>query len=83
MFNKRNGTLCTGVTTDLIRRVYEHKNKLSVGFSDKYGTDKLGYYEVHSSVVAAIEREKQIQAGSRKKKIMLIEIWADLYETII
>ena len=87
LFNKRNGTLYTGVTSDLIKRVYNHKDKISRGFTQKYDVDKLGYYEVHSSIVAAIEREKQLKGGSRKKKLELIECmnpaWIDLYETII
>ena len=87
LFNKRNGTLYTGVTSNLIKRVYEHKNKLSEGFSKDYKIDKLGYYEVHSTIISAIEREKQIKAGSRKKKLTLIENmnpdWKDLYDTII
>ena len=87
LFNKRNGTLYTGVTSNLIKRIYEHKNKLSKGFAFKYDVDKLGYYEVHSSITSAIEREKQIKAGSRKKKLELIEginpKWDDLYETIV
>jgi putative endonuclease len=73
LFNKRNGTLYTGVTSDLIRRVYEHKNKINESFACKYGIDKLGYYEVHDTVISAIEREKQIKGGSRKKKLALIE----------
>ena len=87
LFNKRNGTLYTGVTSNLVKRIYEHKNKLIKGFSSKYGVDKLGYYEVHSSITFAIEREKQIKGGSRKRKLELIENmnpnWIDLYETII
>ena len=87
LFNQRNGTLYTGVTSDLVRRVYEHKNKLVDGFTTKYGVDKLGYYEVHDTVIAAIEREKQIKAGTRKKKLELIESmnpdWDDLYQSII
>ena len=87
LFSKRNGTLYTGVTSNLIKRVYEHKNKLTEGFTSKYVVDKLGYYEVHGSIVSAIEREKQIKGGSRKKKLELIENmnpeWNDLYELII
>jgi putative endonuclease len=87
LFNKRNGTLYTGVTSDLVKRIYQHKNKLAEGFTSRYGVDKLGYYEMHGSIVSAIEREKQIKAGSRKKKLALIEgmnaEWNDLYETII
>jgi putative endonuclease len=87
LFNKRNGTLYTGVTSNLVKRVYEHKNKMFAGFSSKYGIDKLGYYEINNSIIAAIEREKQIKGGSRKKKLALIESinpeWKDLYESII
>ena len=86
LFNKRNGTLYTGVTSNLIKRVYEHKSKLADGFTSKYNIDKLGYYEVHSSITSAIEREKIIKGGSRKKKLYLIENmnpeWNDLYESI-
>jgi len=87
MFNKRNGTLYTGVTTNLVKRIYEHKSKLAEGFTKKYGVDKLGYYEMHSDIKDAIAREKQIKGGSRKKKIVLIEsvnsYWNDLYDTIV
>ncbi len=85
--NKRNGTLYTGVTSDLIRRIYEHKNSVTKGFTLKYKCDLLVYYELTASMTAAIEREKQIKAGSRKKKLALIETqnpgWQDLYEEII
>ena len=84
LFNKKNGTLYTGVTSDLKRRVYQHKNKLMDGFTAKYSVDKLGYYEIYTDVKKAIEREKQIKAGSRKKKILLIQrinpMWKDLSE---
>ena len=87
LFNERNGTLYSGVTSDLVRRVYEHKNKGAEGFTFWYGVDKLGYYEIFEDIVSAIEREKQIKAGSRKKKLLLIEgmnpEWEDLYETIV
>ena len=86
LFNKRNGTLYTGVTSDLIRRMYEHKNKLVEGFTKTYSVDKLGYYEISDSVETAILREKQIKAGSRKNKLKLIESinpnWNDLYYDI-
>ena len=86
LFNKRNGTLYTGVTSNLIKRVYEHKNKVYEGFTSKYGVDRLGYYEVFDNIKDAITREKQIKAGSRKKKIQLIEsmnpTWSDLFEKI-
>ena len=84
LFNRRNGTLYTGVTSDLARRVYEHKNKQVEGFTKKYGIDKLGYYECFSLLTEAIAREKQIKGGSRRKKIDLIEgfnpEWKDLYD---
>ena len=78
-----NNVLYTGVTSDLIRRVYEHKNKLCAGFTAKYNVNKLVYYEVCFDPISAIKREKQIKGGSRKKKINLIESknreWDDLY----
>ena len=85
--NHHNTVLYTGVTNDLIRRVYEHKNKFVEGFSKKYNVDKLVYYEVGDSILAAIEREKQIKKRSRKYKEQLITQfnphWEDLYEKII
>jgi len=87
LFNKKNGTLYTGVTSDIIKRVFEHKNKLVEGFTKRYEIDKLGYYELHESVVSAIEREKRIKGSSRKSKLALIESmnpnWEDLYDSII
>ena len=86
LFNKQNGTLYTGVTSDLLQRVWEHKNKIHEGFTSKYGVDKLGYYEEYNDIKDAITREKQIKAGSRKKKIELIEkmnpLWEDLYDKL-
>jgi len=85
--NKNNNVLYTGVTNDLIRRVYEHKNKLLAGFTKKYNVDRLVYYEVFGSIVVAIEREKQIKGWSRKKKHDLINAlnpeWNDLYQSIL
>ena len=87
LFNKRNGTLYTGVTRNLAKRVYEHKTKTVEGFTNQYGVDKLGFYEIHSTIVSAIEREKQIKGGSRKKKLDLIEEmnpeWKDLSDDMI
>ena len=81
--NKHNNVLYTGVTNDLIRRVYEHKNKLVAGFTKKYNVDRLVYYEVYGSIITAIEREKQIKGWSRKKKQDLINVlnpeWTDLF----
>jgi putative endonuclease len=73
MANKRNGTLYTGVTSNLLKRDYEHKNGLLEGFTLKYGCKMLVYYECHETMESAITREKQIKAGSRKKKLKLIE----------
>ena len=77
-------TLYTGVTDDLIRRAYEHRNKLIEGFTQKYNITRLVYYEITSDVRAAIQREKQIKGWLRKKKIALIEAanpaWKDLSE---
>ena len=83
MTNKNNTVLYTGVTNDLRRRVYEHREKLIDGFTKRYNVNKLVYYEVLAEIGEAISREKQIKAGSRQKKIMLIESmnkeWKDLY----
>lgn len=85
--NKHNNVLYTGVTNDLIRRVYEHKNKLVAGFTKKYNVDRLVYYETCGSIIVAIEREKQIKGWARKKKHDLINAlnpdWNDLYQSIL
>ena len=87
LFNKRNGTLYIGVTSNLVKRVYEHKNKLVDGFTKKYNIDKLGYYEIFDDIEEAIIREKKLKGASRKKKLELIEMnnqeWLDLYDVII
>ena len=84
--NKHNNVLYTGVTNDLIRRVYEYKNKLVAGFTQKYNVDRLVSFEVCSGIVVAIEREKQIKGWSRKKKQDLINTlnpeWDDLYRSL-
>ena len=72
MTNKRNTTFYTGITNNLSRRVYEHKNKIGSKFTQKYNINKLVYYEVFNNPQVAISREKQIKAGSRQKKIDLI-----------
>lgn len=72
MTNKINTVLYVGVTNNLVKRVYEHRNKLADGFTSKYNIDKLIYYEVFEDIEEAIKREKQIKGGSRKKKIKLI-----------
>jgi putative endonuclease len=73
MTNHANTVLYTGVTSDLARRVWEHKEGITGGFTSKYNVSKLVYFEEFDSIVDAIEREKQIKGGSRNKKIRLIE----------
>jgi putative endonuclease len=86
MTNRNNTTLYTGITNDLKRRVYEHKEKIVGGFTKKYKINKLVYYEVFADPENAILREKQIKGGSRQRKIDLInglnEGWQDLYQQI-
>ncbi|PLY03386.1 MAG: endonuclease [Desulfuromonas sp.] len=85
--NKPRGTLYTGVTSDLPKRIYQHKGKVIVGFSSKYDLSMLVYYEVFDDISEAIKREKQIKKWNRTWKIELIENnnpeWQDLYESII
>jgi putative endonuclease len=85
--NRRNGTLYAGVTSNLVKRVWEHKNDQVDGFTRKYGVHMLVYYELHASMETAIAREKQIKAGSRAAKLGLVEgmnpEWRDLYGSII
>jgi putative endonuclease len=87
MTNAHNTVLYTGVTNNLARRVYEHKNGLGSAFTKKYNANKLVYYEAGNSIHSAIAREKQIKGGSRKKKVDLINSlnpeWKDLYEEIL
>ena len=84
--NKPNGTLYTGVTSDLPKRIWEHRNKVVKGFTQKYNLTRLVYFELHEDMYQAILREKQIKAGSRQAKIALIEVvnsgWEDLYGDI-
>jgi putative endonuclease len=84
--NFNNNVLYTGVTNNLQRRVFEHKHKLIKGFASKYNINKLVYYEISCDINSAILREKQIKAGSRKKKIQLIiknnPKFIDLYKNI-
>jgi putative endonuclease len=85
--SRRNGTLYVGVTDDLVRRVYEHKNDLVEGFSQKYGVHRLVHFEVCEDIRAAIEREKRVKKWNRQWKIELIEKsnpeWNDLYLSIV
>ena len=84
--NKTGSVLYTGVTNDLYRRVAEHKAKQIAGFTKRYNVDRLVYYEDGDDVLAAIEREKQIKAGSRANKLELIRQanpqWNDLYDEL-
>ena len=86
MTNYKNTVLYTGVTNDLQRRIYEHKQKLVEGFTTKYNINKLVYYEVFDDIENAILREKQIKSGSRAKKMELIAStnkgWKDLYSDL-
>ena len=87
MASKRNGTIYIGVTSDLIHRVWQHKNNEIEGFTKKYKVHKLVYFEQHNNIRSAIEREKQIKKWIRKWKLDLIENknseWKDLYGEIV
>jgi len=84
--SKRNGTLYIGVTNDLRRRIYEHKEKLVPGFTKKYNIHQLVHYEVTDDVEGALIREKQLKKWNRKWKLALIEKenpgWQDLYDQL-
>ena len=86
MTNRNNTVIYTGVTSDLKKRIYEHKSKLIDGFTKKYNVHKLVYYEIFDHIEDAIVREKQIKGGSRAKKIALIKSinpdFKDLYDEI-
>jgi putative endonuclease len=86
MTNKSNVVLYTGVTNNLKRRIYEHKEKLIDGFTKKYNINKLVHYEIFDDAYHAISREKQIEGGSRQKKLILINStnkeWKDLYNEL-
>ena len=85
--SKRNGTLYIGVTSDLVKRAYEHKNNIIDGFSKKYNIHKLVYYETTNDIESAIRREKQLKKWNRKWKLEIIEKnnpeWKDLYFELI
>ena len=85
--SQKNGTLYTGVTRDLVKRVWEHRNDVVEGFSSKYGVHSLVYFEQHGDMESAILREKRIKKWRRAWKIRLIEEanpdWLDLWETIL
>ena len=85
--SKRNGTLYIGMTNDLLRRIYEHKQGIIEGFTKKYNVNKLVYFEETNDVNVAIERERQLKKWNRKWKIELIEkqnsVWNDLYQKLL
>ncbi len=85
--SKRNGTLYTGVTSNLAQRVYQHKQGLISGFTKKYAVHRLVYYELHDTMETAMHREKQIKKWKRSWKIELLEKhnpnWEDLYDDIV
>ena len=87
MANQRNGTLYTGITSDLVRRVWQHKTGETKGFTSQYKINLLVYYEIHNDIMEAIKKEKNIQAWKRNWKLHLIEKsnpnWDDLYKLII
>ena len=87
MASQVRGTLYVGVTSDLIARVWQHKNNLLQGFTQQYGVHTLVYFEQHATMYEAISREKQLKAGSRAKKVALIEKanpdWRDLYPGLL
>ena len=87
MANQRNGTLYIGVTSNLIQRVWQHKNHLADGFTKKYKITTLVYFEQTSTIESAITREKELKGWSRAKKIFLIEeqnpYWMDLYDSLL
>ena len=85
--NKRNGTLYIGITNNLVKRVWEHKSKISEGFTNKYDVSNLVFFEETSDINSAIRREKQLKSWNRKWKLNLIENfnpkWRDLYQDLI
>ena len=85
--NRRYGTLYVGVTSDLVKRTYEHRSKFVDGFSKQHDLSRLVWFEVHENILAAIAREKLIKKWHRDWKINLIQVdnpeWKDLYETIV
>ena len=87
MASRRNGTLYVGVTSNLPQRVWQHRTGVIGGFTKRYGCKMLVWYELHSTMLDAIAREKQIKGGSRKKKLALIEAlnptWRDLFDELI
>ena len=84
--NKPLGTIYTGVTSNLPQRIWQHKNKVTKGFTEKYNLNNLVWYEVHDEMMSAIQREKSLKAWKREWKIRIIEemnpLWRDLYDDL-
>ena len=87
LFSDKNGTLYIGVTNNLIKRVYEHKNEFVKGFTEKYKVNKLGYFEKYNNIEEEIKKEKQLKNWKREWKVSLIEQnnseWEDLYYSLL
>ena len=87
MASKRNGTLYTGVTSDLVQRAWQHREGLVEGFTKKYGCKLLVWFEAAATMHEAITREKQVKGGSRRRKLALIETknpdWRDLFDELV
>ena len=85
--SKKNGTLYIGVTSDLVKRVWEHKNDLVEGITKEYGVHQLVYFESHEDMATAIQREKQLKKWNRDWKVQLIEKgnpqWGDLFDSLV
>ena len=85
--SKRNGTLYIGVTSDLIKRIWEHKNNVAKGFTERYNVHQLVWYELHETMESAIRKEKTLKNWKRAWKLELIERsnpdWQDLYEEVV
>jgi putative endonuclease len=84
--SRRNGTIYVGSTTDLVKRIWEHKNKVIPGFTEKYNVNQLVYYESHQEIMEAARRERRLKNWCRKWKLNIIEqfnpTWRDLYDEI-
>lgn len=85
--SQRNGTLYIGVTSDLPKRIYQHRTAITKGFTHKYNVHNLVWFEQHEDIVTAIEKEKKLKKYNRKEKLQLIELlnpeWHDLYDSIL
>ena len=85
--SKRNGTIYIGVTSDLVKRIWEHKNNMTEGFTKRYKVHRLVWYQLHESMESAITREKRLKNWKRKWKLELIESsnpsWEDLYHELV